>query len=64
MCFGCSKEPSASGGSFEYPQHMLPTTYVLIEINEKISITHSYIEVYFVTEDKLPYVSSNKSDKS
>ena len=22
MCFGCSKEPSHRGGSFEYPQHM------------------------------------------
>ena len=22
MCFGCSKEPSHSDGSFEYPQHM------------------------------------------
>ena len=22
ICFGCSKEPSHCGGSFEYPQHM------------------------------------------
>ena len=22
MCFGCSKEPSHSDSSFEYPQHM------------------------------------------
>ena len=22
ICFGCSKEPSHRGGSFEYPQHM------------------------------------------
>ena len=23
ICYGCSKEPSHGGGSFEYPQHML-----------------------------------------
>ena len=23
MCYGCSKEPSHSDSSFEYPQHML-----------------------------------------
>ena len=32
MCFGCSKEPSQRGGSFEYPQHMFWLRNEIIEL--------------------------------
>ena len=37
MCFGCSKEPSHSDGSFEYTQHMCSLE------NTKISIKCLYL---------------------
>ena len=42
ICFGCSKEPSLSDGSSEYPQHMFWF------INKKMfSTTPSYLESSF-----------------
>ena len=40
ICFGCSKEPSHSDGSFEYPQRMFWLRIFFI--------THTYQAAFFV----------------
>ena len=63
MCFGCSKEPSHRGGSFEYPQQMfwlrnkkkIIVSYALLteEHNKLWSSTRENLHMGFATRKDL-----------
>ena len=56
ISFGCSKEPSLSDGSSEYPQHM----FWFINRKNVFSTTHSYLESSFYHRSRLVHFFQRK----